>query len=65
MSTEVDARLSFNTSATVARAQRIIELYQASEGVHIFDRVSDQDCRHLGRCIRLQPNWERQASTPT
>ncbi len=29
VSTEVDARLSFDTSATVARAERLIELYQA------------------------------------
>lgn len=29
VSTEVDARLSFDTAATVARAQRIIDLYQA------------------------------------
>ncbi len=29
VSTEVDARLSFDTSATVARAQRIMALYQA------------------------------------
>jgi transaldolase len=34
VSTEVDARLSFDTNATVARAQRIIELYQA-EGVAV------------------------------
>ena len=46
VSTEVDARLSFNTSATVARAQRIIELYQA-EGVHI-DRV----------LIKIAATWE-------
>jgi len=32
VSTEVDARLSFDTSATVTRAERLIELYQA-EGV--------------------------------
>lgn len=32
VSTEVDARLSFDTAATVQRAQRIIELYRA-EGV--------------------------------
>ena len=32
VSTEVDARLSFDTDATVARAERLIELYQA-EGV--------------------------------
>ena len=37
VSTEVDARLSFDTSATIARAERLIELYQA-QGVHI-DRV--------------------------
>ena len=32
VSTEVDARLSFDSAATVARAERLIELYQA-EGV--------------------------------
>ncbi len=32
VSTEVDARLSFDTAATIARAQRLIELY-AAEGV--------------------------------
>ena len=37
VSTEVDARLSFDSAATVARAERIVELYQA-EGLHI-DRV--------------------------
>ena len=39
VSTEVDARLSFDTSATVTRAERIIELFQA-EGIHI------QSCFH-------------------
>ena len=37
VSTEVDARLSFDTNATVARGERLIELYQA-QGIHI-DRV--------------------------
>jgi transaldolase len=46
VSTEVDARLSFDTPATVARAQRLIELYQA-EGVHI-DRV----------LIKIAATWE-------
>ncbi|MBN9342466.1 MAG: transaldolase [Comamonadaceae bacterium] len=46
VSTEVDARLSFDTSATVARAERIIELYQA-EGIHI-DRV----------LIKIAATWE-------
>ncbi|WP_159910857.1 transaldolase [Pantoea sp. 18069] len=46
VSTEVDARLSFDTEATVARAQRIVELYQA-EGVHI-DRV----------LIKIASTWE-------
>jgi transaldolase len=46
VSTEVDARLSFDTAATVARAERLIELYQA-EGVHI-DRV----------LIKIAATWE-------
>lgn len=46
VSTEVDARLSFDSSATVSRAERIIELYQA-EGVHI-DRV----------LIKVAATWE-------
>jgi transaldolase len=46
VSTEVDARLSFDPAATVSRAQRIIELYQA-EGVHI-DRV----------LIKIAATWE-------
>ena len=46
VSTEVDARLSFDTAATVARAERIVELYQA-QGVHI-DRV----------LIKIASTWE-------
>ncbi|MCW5220774.1 transaldolase [Verminephrobacter aporrectodeae] len=46
VSTEVDARLSFDTQATVTRAERIVELYQA-EGVHI-DRV----------LIKIAATWE-------
>lgn len=46
VSTEVDARLSFDTAATVTRAERIIELYQA-EGIHI-DRV----------LIKIASTWE-------
>ncbi|MDG5976668.1 transaldolase B [Hydrogenophaga taeniospiralis CCUG 15921] len=46
VSTEVDARLSFDTEATVTRARRIIELYQG-EGVHI-DRV----------LIKIASTWE-------
>ncbi len=46
VSTEVDARLSFDTVATVARAERIIELYQA-QGVHI-DRV----------LVKVAATWE-------
>ena len=46
VSTEVDARLSFDTSATVARGERLIELYQA-QGVHI-DRV----------LIKVAATWE-------
>jgi len=46
VSTEVDARLSFDTEATVARARRIIDLYQG-EGVHV-DRV----------LIKIASTWE-------
>jgi transaldolase len=46
VSTEVDARLSFDASATVARAERLIELYQA-QGIHT-DRV----------LIKVASTWE-------
>lgn len=46
VSTEVDARLSFDTQATVARAERLVELYQA-QGVAI-DRV----------LIKVASTWE-------
>ncbi|MBU0589249.1 MAG: transaldolase [Gammaproteobacteria bacterium] len=46
VSTEVDARLSFDTNATITRAERIIELYQA-EGIHT-DRV----------LIKIASTWE-------
>ena len=46
VSTEVDARLSFDTEASVARAERIIGLYQA-EGIHV-DRV----------LIKVAATWE-------
>ena len=46
VSTEVDARLSFDTEARVTRAQQLIELYEA-EGIHI-DRV----------LIKLASTWE-------
>ena len=46
VSTEVDARLSFDANATLARGERLIELYQA-EGIHI-DRV----------LIKVAATWE-------
>lgn len=46
VSTEVDARLSFDTDATIARAERLIELYQA-EGISP-DRV----------LIKIASTWE-------
>lgn len=46
VSTEVDARLSFDTMATITRAERLIELYQG-QGVHI-DRV----------LIKIAATWE-------
>src|SRR5665647_2918470 len=54
VSTEVDVRLSFDSNATVARAERLIELYQA-QGIHI-DRV----------LIKVAATWEGiQAATLT
>lgn len=46
VSTEVDARLSFDSNASFTRGERIIELYQA-EGIHI-DRV----------LIKVAATWE-------
>jgi transaldolase len=46
VSTEVDARLSFDTNATFTRGQRLAELYQA-QGIHI-DRV----------LIKVAATWE-------
>jgi transaldolase len=46
VSTEVDARLSFDANATYTRGERIAELYQA-EGIHI-DRV----------LIKVAATWE-------
>jgi transaldolase len=46
VSTEVDARLSFDTEASIARGERLIELYQA-QGIHI-DRV----------LIKVAATWE-------
>jgi transaldolase len=46
VSTEVDARLSFDTNATVTRGERLIELYQA-QGIHI-DRV----------LVKVASTWE-------
>ena len=46
VSTEVDARLSFDANATLTRGERIVELYQA-EGIHI-DRV----------LIKVAATWE-------
>jgi transaldolase len=46
VSTEVDARLSFDTSATVARGDRLIDLYQA-QGIPV-DRV----------LIKVAATWE-------
>lgn len=46
VSTEVDARLSFDVEATFSRGERLVEMYQA-EGIHI-DRV----------LIKVAATWE-------
>ena len=63
VSTEVDTRLSFDTSASVTRGQRIIELYQA-EGIHI-DRNTDQGGVHVGGHPGGRTTGTAGASTPT
>ena len=47
VSTEVDARLSFDTDATLARARRITQLYQA-QGIDTLQRV----------LIKIAATWE-------
>jgi transaldolase len=47
VSTEVDARLSFDTAATLARARRITQLYQA-QGINTQERV----------LIKIAATWE-------
>jgi transaldolase len=47
VSTEVDARLSFDTKATIARAERIVALYRA-EGVDVEKRL----------LIKVASTWE-------
>ena len=47
VSTEVDARLSFDTDATIARAERIVALYRA-EGIDVEKRV----------LIKIASTWE-------
>ncbi|RYF68048.1 MAG: transaldolase [Comamonadaceae bacterium] len=47
VSTEVDARLSFDTAATIARAERIVALYRA-EGIEVEKRV----------LIKIASTWE-------
>ena len=46
VSTEIDARLSFDTNGTFTRGERLIDLYQA-EGVHV-DRI----------LIKVAATWE-------
>jgi transaldolase len=54
VSTEVDARLSFNTEATLARARRLIQLYRA-EGIDTEGRV----------LIKIAATWEGIAAAQT
>ena len=62
MSTEVDARLSFDSAGSVAKAREIIGLYHEA-GVS-RERVLIE----LGRTwegIRAADNWRKRASTAT
>ena len=63
VSTEVDARLSFDTQGTVAKGRDLIALY--SKRRHCPRARADQDRLHLGRHPRRRRSWKRKASAAT
>ncbi len=63
VSTEVDARLSFDTAATVARAERIVALYRAEDidtGKRLLIKIAA-----TWEGIEAARQLEQKASTPT
>ncbi len=63
VSTEVDARLSYDTEKTIAQAREIIGRYnEADVGPRSHPH---QDCLHLGRAFAPPKFSRRKASTST
>ena len=63
VSTEVDARLSFDTEGTIAQARSIIAQYDKAK---VGPRsCADQDCINMGRHSGGARCWRRKASTAT
>jgi transaldolase len=63
VSTEVDARLSFDTEATVAKGRELIAQYEA-QGVS-RERILIKIAVNLGRHPGRRRRWKRKASTAT
>lgn len=63
VSTEVDARLSFDAQATMARARRIIAFYKA-QGVDTEKRVLIKIAA-LGKAFKPPNRWSKKGFTPT
>lgn len=62
ISTEVDARLSYDTEASIAKAKRLIKLYNDA-GIS-NDRILIK-LASTGRVSVLQNSWKKKASTVT
>ena len=62
VSTEVDAGLSFDTEGTLAKAQRLIDLYRRGR-----NRTNGSSSRlpAPGRASALPNNWSHKESTAT
>ncbi len=63
VSTEVDARLSFDTAGSVAKARELVGLYEKA-GID-RERHADQGGQHVGRHPGRGAAGARRASTAT
>ncbi len=63
VSTEVDARLSFDTEATIAKAKQLVALYQEN-GIG-YRQNPDQNCVHLGKAFRPRKCWSNKVFNVT
>ena len=63
VSTEVDARLSYDTEGTMKQARDIIKLYD--DAGHLARSASSSRSPPPGKASRLPNSWRRKASTAT